>query len=97
MSDKMKSMLWFALSCSLSFGSYLFLHIQQGWWRGYGPISAFMVAGVYAVICGIAFAISRQINRPLARGFIWGIAGILIFLFTIGGCGILPIGRVVTP
>jgi FtsH-binding integral membrane protein len=86
MSDKMKSILWFGFSFGLSFGSYLFVYTQQDWRRGYGPMYAFATAVIYLVICGLATLSTRRTNRPLAGGFAWGMAGILIFLFTISGC-----------
>lgn len=89
MNDKLKKILWFLLSFVLSFGTYLGLNIYYGWSQGYLEVSGFFAALISIPICLVAFVIAKGKNISLARGFVWGLVAIFIFLFTIGGCGIV--------
>ena len=89
METKIKSVLWFALSFVLSFGSYLMLHIIYDWNGSYGFIPASLATLVYIVICPVLYMSFKSKSIWLARGFIWGLVAIIIFLFTIGGCGLV--------
>ena len=81
--------LWFLCSFVITFGSYLYFHIVGNWNEGYGVWTAGIVAFLYIIFCLLAFFSLKGLNKPLALGFLWGLISILIFLFTIGGCGML--------
>jgi len=89
MNNNLEKVLWFALSFVISFGSYLFIHIANHLGTGYGPIGAFFYAIIYLIVCTILFFVFRKRNKLLALGFLWGFISIFIYLFTIGGCGII--------
>ena len=81
--------LWFFVSFAPCFGAYVALHfvIRDD---VYGIMDFFAALASIPVLI-IAWAISRKGNRPLAQGFIWSLAANFIFLFTLGGCGLLRI------
>jgi len=89
MNIDLNKVLWFALSFIISFGSYIYFHIMGDWNHNYGFISASLTAVVYTIVCPILYLAFKENKKPLALGFLWGLISILIFLFTIGGCGLI--------
>ena len=88
MNNNIVKVLWFALSFVISLGSYICFHIMGNWNGSYGFIPASLTAFVYILVCSMFYLIYREDKKPLALGFLWGLISILIFLFTLGGCGL---------
>lgn len=91
MEKKNNRFLWFFVSFIPCFGAYLALHFTKG--NDEYNIGDMLFAMASIPVLVIAWAISRNSNRPLAQGFIWSLAANFIFVFTFGGCGLLRIGR----
>lgn len=99
MNPKTKSAIWFALSFFASFGSYCVISLIFHWNSFQIPnnlnfsrfIMAPFTALIYACICIPAFLILRKKNKWLAKGFVWSLLGIVVYLYTLGGCGMVPI------
>lgn len=84
-----KRFLWFFVSFVPSFGAYLLVYSRSSRFDWGFPEFLFAVAAIPVLL--IAWGIARGQNRPLAQGFIWGLAAIFMFLFSFGGCGLLRI------
>jgi hypothetical protein len=89
MSSRFRSILWFLLSFGLTFGGYVALSVMGNWSPSTWDVITVISTVSIIPICIIGFIVAYKRNRPLARGFIWGLAGIFIFFFTYGGCGIM--------
>lgn len=89
MGKQNNSFLWFFVSFIPCFGAYIALDFAPRK-DEYGIVDM-LIALASIPIPVIAWAISRNSNRPLAQGFIWSLAANFIFLFTFGGCGLLRI------
>lgn len=85
----LKEYVGFILSYIIVLGSYLYMHITDDWFSGMGPINAFFFSVIYGIVSIIVFFSLRKKMKAIALGFLWGFISILVFLFTIGGCGLI--------
>jgi hypothetical protein len=73
--------LMFFIPYLLFVGSYSLLHNV---WN----FASFLLTVAYVLVGIILYSSFESKNRYFARGVLWGIISIVIFLFTFGGCGV---------
>jgi hypothetical protein len=78
----------FLIPYIVTLGSYVVLHTVWNFNQGYGFVGAGLLALAYIIVGLILFFSFRKKNEYFARGVLWGIISIVIFLFTFGGCGV---------